>query len=111
VRKIVRPRQCAELLGMGFSTFDLARREDPDFKILEPPIPIGPRAIGFFEDDVLRLQLLKASRGAGVSDADRKRWIEDRLIEALARSEQVSECRARLEVPRRRGRGRKVEAA
>jgi hypothetical protein len=94
-------------MGMPPSSFDAARANDPDFKILEPPIPLGERAIGFFEDDLLRIQLLKASRGAGVSDADREAWIEDRLIETLARGEIVAERRARLEVPgRRRGRKR-----
>lgn len=50
-RKILRPAQAAARLGIGYSTLNEWDRKG----LLCPKVKIGPRAVGYFEDELLDL--------------------------------------------------------
>jgi hypothetical protein len=95
VKRIRRPRVAAAVLGMSFSGFNEARKADPDFQHCLP-IPIGKRAIGFDDDDLLRVQLRKAARRDGLSDDRLDEEVERRLIKERARESLIAEEKERL---------------
>jgi hypothetical protein len=110
VSEVLRARPAAAFLGFGFSKFNDARNNDPDFRHCRA-VPLGERAIGFFRDDLLRVLFRKEARRDGFEGEALDVEAERRLIERLAREEIVAEAKTRLETKTRNERHAAARAA
>jgi hypothetical protein len=95
VKIILRPHDAAKAVGLPFSSFNEARKQDPDFVHCRA-IVLGLRAIGFDSDEVLKVVLRKAARRDGFTDDHLDEEVERRFIEEKARELLIEEARQRL---------------
>jgi predicted DNA-binding transcriptional regulator AlpA len=94
--EILRARPAAAFLGVGFSHFNAARNDDPDFQDCKA-VPLGERAIGFFRSDLLKVLLRKEARRDGVAPEHLDEEVQLRFIKRRAEEELIAEAKARLE--------------
>jgi hypothetical protein len=90
--KLLRPRSAAAFFGMGYSTFNAARIADPDFAALRRGVPLGERAIGFDEDDCLKVKLIKECRRDSIADCEINAEVERRFVAKKAQELRIAEA-------------------
>jgi predicted DNA-binding transcriptional regulator AlpA len=101
VKTFTRPKALSERLGLPMASLYDKVANDPRFP---KPFNMGPRAVGFDDDEVLRYQLNLLAERDGVGEAERESWIEAEFIKQKAVAERVAELRAQTERPTRRKR-------
>ncbi len=81
MKKLIRPRQASDLLGIPMSTlyYRIAKGTFPK------PIKISDRAVAFDLEELLSWQLEAIADRDGLDGAERARWIEEETHREIAK--------------------------
>jgi len=85
LKRLIRPRQASELLGIPISSmYDRIAKGT-----LPKPIKISERAVAFDMEELLRWQLEAIADRDGLTGAERERWIGEETHRELAKQARI----------------------